>query len=305
MADGCLSQFITSTDGLRLHVCIFGSRAAAGLPVVCLPGLTRTCADFGPLATALSQDGARRRRVITLDYRGRGRSDYDPDPSHYNPATELADLLSVTAALDVGPAVYVGTSRGGILTMLLASVQPAAIAGAVLNDIGPVIETAGLARIKGYVGRLPQPENFADGARILHDLFADQFPKLSESDWMGFSRRSFKEQDGKLVPTYDVSIAQTLETMDLTQPPAPLWPQFDQLAGVPLMVIRGANSDLLSPATVQAMQARREDLVALDVPDQGHAPLLVEHEVISRIAAFILHCEVTRSEGMVQPAPAG
>jgi pimeloyl-ACP methyl ester carboxylesterase len=295
MPDGYLSRFIASADGLKLHVGIFGSRRAAGLPVVGLPGLTRTGADFDALATALSQDSERPREVVAIDYRGRGGSDYDPDPLNYNPATELADLLTVIAALDLPAAVYIGTSRGGILAMLLAAARPTAIAGVVLNDIGPVIEVGGLARIRSYVGQLPEPSSFTAGAGVLRRIFGVQFPKLSDDDWMAFSRRSFKEQDGRLVPTYDVRIARTLETMDLAQPLPPLWSEFEALSGVPMMVIRGANSDILSAATVEAMRARRPDLVALEVADQGHAPLLAEPEVISQIAFFVAQCDRLRS----------
>jgi pimeloyl-ACP methyl ester carboxylesterase len=301
MADGRQSRFITSTDGLKLHVEIFGSTEAAPPPVVCLPGLARTSADFEVLAVALSHDRERPRRVIAVDSRGRGRSDYDPDPLHYHPAIELGDLISVIAALDLGPAVFVGTSRGGILAMLLASARPAGIAGVVLNDIGPVIEVEGLARIRGYVGRLPEPGSFADGARILRQTFAAQFPKLSEEGWMAFARRTFKMQGGKLVSTYDPRIAETLQPTDPPQPLEPLWPQFDALSGIPLMVIRGANSDILSVATVEAMRARRPDMVAIEIPDQGHAPLLAEREVIGAIASFVVQCEAARADRQAIP----
>jgi pimeloyl-ACP methyl ester carboxylesterase len=287
MTEGCRSQFITSDDGLRLHVNVFGSRRQASVPVVCLPGLARTGADFDALAMALSRDLEPPRRVITMDYRGRGRSDYDRNPLNYNLATELADLLSVITALDIGPAVFIGTSRGGILAMLLATARPTAIAGVVLNDIGPVIEVRGLARIKSYVGQLPEPSNFADGARILRQVFAAHFPKLSDDDWMAFAKRSFKEQDGRLVPTYDVRIAKTLEGIDLERPIQPLWSEFDALSSRPVMVIRGANSDILSAATVEAMHARRRDMMAVEVPDQGHAPLLAEREIIGQISSFL------------------
>jgi pimeloyl-ACP methyl ester carboxylesterase len=291
MADGCVSQFITSHDGLKLHVGTYGPRTATTVPVVCLPGLARTGADFETLATALAGDRNRPRHVVTMDYRGRGRSDYDRDPFSYNFATELADVLAVLTALDIDPAVFVGTSRGGILAMLLGSARPTAIAGVVLNDIGPVIDVRGLARIKSYVGNLPEPKSFADGAEILRRLFASQFPKLSENDWIAFSERAFKEQDGRLLPTYDVRIARTLEGIDLERPLQSLWMEFDSLAHMPVMVIRGANSDLLSAATVEAMRARKPDLNTIEVPDQGHAPLLVEDEIIGHIGSFVAHCE--------------
>jgi pimeloyl-ACP methyl ester carboxylesterase len=290
MTNGCASQFITSHDGLKLYVGAYGARPAATLPVVCLPGLARTSADFDVLATALAGDPRRPRYVVTMDYRGRGRSDYDRDPFNYNFATELADVLAVLTALDLGPAVFIGTSRGGILAMLLAAARPAAIAGVVLNDIGPVIDLRGLARIKSYVGNLPEPKSFSDGAEILRRLFAAQFPKLSQDDWMAFSKRTFKEQDGRLLATYDVRIAKTLANINLERPLQPLWVEFDALVRVPVMVIRGANSDLLSTATVEAMRARRPGVEAIEVPDQGHAPLLVEHEIISQIGSFIANC---------------
>jgi pimeloyl-ACP methyl ester carboxylesterase len=264
--------------------------AHTALPVVFLPGLARTGADFEALATALAADPHGPRYVVALDSRGRGLSDYDRDPSNYNFATELADLLTVLTALDIGPAVFVGTSRGGILTMLLAVARPAAIAGAVLNDIGPVIDVRGLARIKSYVGQLPRPKSLADGAEILRRLFGSQFPKLADDDWLAFSRRTFKEQNGRLVATYDVRIAETLAAIDFERPIPSLWAEFDALARMPLMVIRGANSDLLSAATVAAMRGRRTDMVAIEVPDQGHAPLLMEPEIIADIGAFVARC---------------
>jgi pimeloyl-ACP methyl ester carboxylesterase len=296
MPDGSASQFITSHDGLKLHVSGYGPRAAVSMPVVCLPGLARTGADFDVLASALAGDPEHPRYVVAMDYRGRGRSDYDRDPFNYNFAIELADVLAVLTALDIGPAIFVGTSRGGILSMLLAVARPTAIAGVVLNDIGPVIEVQGLARIKSYVGNLPEPKSFTDGAEILRRLFASQFPRLSDDDWIAYSRRAFKEEGGRLRPTYDVRLARTLEGIDLGRPFPSLWVEFDALAGVPVMVIRGANSDILSPATVTAMRARRPDLDAIEVPDQGHAPLLVEPETIGHIGSFIAYCERSRAQ---------
>jgi pimeloyl-ACP methyl ester carboxylesterase len=281
------SIFVTSSDGLRLHARCFGSRATASIPVVCLPGLARTAADFDALATALTSDSSMSRRVIALDYRGRGRSQYDRNPANYSIPVELADVIAVVTALEALPAIFVGTSRGGILTMLLAAARPSTIAGVILNDIGPAIEPQGLMRIKSYVGKLPQPRTFEEGADILHRLFQTQFPKLKQQDWLAYSRRTFKEQGGRLVPDYDANLAKTLASIDLEQPVPALWSQFDALAKVPVMVVRGANSDILSADTVDAMRALRKDLETLEVPDQGHAPLLAEPNVIGRVTDFI------------------
>src|SRR5579864_564391 len=192
------SAFISAPDGLKLHARCHGRRSASGLPVVCLPGLARTAADFDALAAVLANDAARPRRVIALDYRGRGQSGYDRDPARYNFQVEMADVLAVVTALDASPAIFVGTSRGGILTMLLAALRPSVIAGAVLNDIGPVIEPKGLMRIKGYVGKLPQPRSFEEGAEILRRLFDAQFPKLEPGDWLASAHRTFRQENGAL-----------------------------------------------------------------------------------------------------------
>jgi len=285
------STFVTAPDGLRLHVRCYGRASAAGTSVVCLPGLARTTADFDALATALSRDGSHPRRVIALDYRGRGLSQYDNNPANYSLPVELADVLAVVAALETLPAVFIGTSRGGILTMLLAAVRPSAIAGAVLNDIGPVIEPQGLMRIKSYVGKLPQPRTFEEGAEILRRLFHTQFPLLGPNDWLAAARRMFKEEDGQLVTTYDPRLATTLAAVDLEQPVPTLWKEFDALTHVPVMVIRGANSDILSASTVAEMKARHPALETFEVPDQGHAPLLAEPDTVALIANFVGACD--------------
>jgi pimeloyl-ACP methyl ester carboxylesterase len=288
--EGSASYFVSAPDGLRLHARSYGARDRRRTPVVCLPGLARTTHDFDTLAEALANDPERARHVLAIDYRGRGESEYDRDPANYNIATEVADLLAILTALEIEPAVLVGTSRGGILAMVLATVRPGVIAGVVLNDIGPVIETKGLVRIKSYLGRLPQPKGLDDAADILQHLFAAQFPKLGPNDWAAVARRTFKEQNGSFKPRYDPKLAEALKGVDMARAVPPLWKEFDALASVPVMVVRGANSDILTAETVAAMRARRPDLATLEVPDQGHAPLLAESDVIAEIAAFIARC---------------
>jgi len=286
-----VSHFITAQDGLKLHVRAYGARPISALPVVCLPGLARTGADFHRLASALADDTEHPRHVLALDYRGRGLSDYDSNPDNYSLPVELADVLSVLTTLEIGRAVIVGTSRGGLLAMLLGSARPAALAGVVLNDIGPVIEPHGLARIKSYVGRLPQPKSFEEAAEVLRQLFSPQFPALSADDWMELGQRTFRDQGGRIIPDYDPKLAHALRDVDIERPLPDLWQQFDSLADVPMLIIRGANSDLLSPATFEAMRARRSQCETLVVPDQGHAPLLTDDETVSRIGNFVRFCE--------------
>lgn len=284
---GFRSVYVTAKDGLKLHLREYGERPAPGLPIVCLPGLTRASVDFHPLAYALSHDPKRARRVLTLDYRGRGLSDCDPNPANYSIPVELDDVLTVLTACAAEPAIIVGTSRGGMIAMALGVVRPTAIAAVVLNDIGPVVDMSGLLRIKDYVGKLPKPKDFAEGAEIIHKLFATQFPKFGDRDWIAAAHRTWRDDNGKLVLAYDPALADTLAALDANTPLPTMWPQFDSLADIPMLVIRGALSDILSPETVADMRARRRQLDVLEVPDQGHAPLLIEPDVIAQIAAFI------------------
>jgi pimeloyl-ACP methyl ester carboxylesterase len=286
-ADEFSSIFVSAADGLKLHARCIGPPALPGMPVVCLPGLTRTAEDFDVLARALAADASRPRRVLALDYRGRGRSGYDPDPRNYSVPVEVADIIAVITALKALPAIFIGTSRGGILAMVLASIRRDAVAAVVLNDIGPVIEPAGLMRIKGYVGNLPQPKDYDDAAAMLRRLFGAQFPTLGEQDWLASARRAFKDDNGRLVQTYDRNLAQTLADVSPDMPPPTLWPQFDALAGLPVMLIRGALSDLLSEQTAAAMRARHDGLEVFKVAHQGHAPLLADSDTIGRIAGFV------------------
>src|SRR6266446_3684324 len=287
------SLFVSAQDGLRLHVRAHGARTDRALPVVCLPGLARTTVDFDTLALALSGDREHPRPVLALDYRGRGKSDYDRKPANYNLQVELADLLAVLTALGIGRAAFVGTSRGGILTMLLAVARPTAIAGCVLNDIGPVIDLAGLMRIKGYVGKLPALTSFTAAAEALKRRFGSQFPKWSDDDWLAFARATFKEDGARLVVDYDPKLATILEAIGPARPLPTLWNEFDALDRVPVMVIRGANSDILSAATVEGMRKRRRALEMLEVPEEGHAPRLAGALTIERISGFIASCDAT------------
>jgi pimeloyl-ACP methyl ester carboxylesterase len=230
--------------------------------------------------------------VLALDYRGHGQSEYDRNPDNYTLPVLLADLSTVLIALETVPAIFVGTSYGGLLAMMLAAWRPTAIAGVILNDIGPVVEPQGWVRIKGYVGKLPVPRSFEEGADILRWWFDAQFPKLTRQEWIAFAQRTWRQHGGRLLPDYDPRLARTLQGADLQHLPT-LWNHFAALARVPLMVIRGARSDMLASTTLQAMLSRRDEIEVVVVPDQGHPPFLVEPSLIRRIMAFVASCDVS------------
>ncbi|KAF0120466.1 MAG: alpha/beta hydrolase [Xanthobacteraceae bacterium] len=265
------SRFVTAKDGLRLHARVYGGAAGGPVPLVCLPGLSRNSGDFDVLARALAPE----RPVIALDYRGRGLSGWDANWQNYALPVELEDVFGVLAALGLDRAIFLGTSRGGLLTMLTGMARPDLLAGAILNDIGPVIEGAGLARIRAYLGRLREPSTIDEAIALLKDAGAGRFPALTDDDWRGQAESIWTDRDGAFAPAFDPALAKTLETADFSQPLPTLWPQFDGLGGVPLMVIRGEHSDILSEATVAAMVERRPDL------------LLTDSGSIGRIAAFV------------------
>jgi pimeloyl-ACP methyl ester carboxylesterase len=224
--------------------------------------------------------------VLALDYRGRGFSEYDRDWKNYSLEIENSDLLSVLTALEIDAAIFIGTSRGGLHTMLLSATRPTVIRGAVLNDIGPVLEPRGMARIRGYVGRLPVPRSIPDAADLLKEMMSERFNGLSEADWEAYAKITFADAVGRIKSRYDQNLMKTLEGLDLEQPLPTLWPQFDGLRGVPLLILRGANSDLFSAETLKEMTERHPGAEVHTVEGQGHAPLLLDQETVTRICGF-------------------
>ncbi len=284
--------YCQSADGLKLHAKIIGPDNGSALPLLCLPGLTRTTDDFDDIARALATNPAAPRMVVAVDYRGRGLSDYDPDPAKYAVPVELGDVLTIAASLGITRAILLGTSRGGLISMALAAVQPQLLAGVILNDIGPALEMDGLMKIKGYIANPPPRTTWDEAARGLKDLFGSVFPSLNDAGWMAWAHRAFREKaDGGLERTYDLKLSHTLDGLDPASPLPQVWELFDKLAGVPLMLIHGGLSDLLSPQGVQDMIARRPDIDLVKVPDQGHAPLLADKPTMERIVAFCARCD--------------
>ena len=273
--EGFEDLYYTSRDGLRLHARRYPAAGGAGRharPALCLPGLTRNGRDFHDLAVTLSRRSNTPRTVYTLDYRGRGLSEFDPDWRNYSVPVEMLDVLDFVTLSGLHDAAVIGTSRGGLITMLMAAAQPTAIGAVVLNDIGPVIEHEGLARISGYVGRVPLPFSWPDAARMVRELNRRHFPEISETVWEEVARHLYNEKNGKPAPGYDSNLGNALSVLDGPMPT--LWPQFEALKRVPLMVVRGENSDILTAETVDEMRRRHPAMATMTVANQGHAPLL-------------------------------
>lgn len=284
--------FCQSADGLKLHAKVIGPNDSTALPVLCLPGLTRTTDDFDDIARAIATSPSTPRKVVAIDYRGRGLSDYDPDPAKYAVPVELGDVLAIAASLGISRAILLGTSRGGLISMAMAAAQPKLLAGVILNDIGPALEIDGLMKIKGYIANPPPRKTWNEAAHGLKELFGTVFPSLTDDEWTAWARRAFREKaGGGLERTYDLKISHTLDGLDPSNPLPQVWELFDAMAGVPLMLIHGALSDLLSVQGVKDMVTRRPDIDLVTVADQGHAPLLADKPTMDRIVAFCERCD--------------
>ncbi|SPJ24432.1 alpha/beta fold hydrolase [Palleronia abyssalis] len=262
----------TTSDGLRLHYEDRGD----GPPILCLSGLTRNSTDFDYLAPHLSDA-----RMIALDYRGRGQSDW-ADPSTYTVPVEARDAVELLDHLGLDRVPVIGTSRGGIIAMFLAATAKDRLAGVCLNDIGPTITEAGLAVIRSYIGRNPPQKTHAEAVAARATLLAG-FQNVPEDRWRAEVEKHYEETPDGLRINYDPALAQTM-TEGAAAPD--LWPLFDAMEGLPLACIRGANSDLLSAETVAEMQARRPDMIVAEVPGRGHVPFLDEPESLDAIARW-------------------
>lgn len=268
-----MADFITS-DGIRLHYETNGS----GAPVLCLPGLTRNSRDFDFLAPHLTTFS-----MIRMDYRGRGLSDYDPDYMNYNIFRESHDAIELLDHLDVDRAAIIGTSRGGLIAMALAASHPERLAGVILNDVGPVIDPSGIAKIMEYVGAKPFAKTYDEAARTLQHVMQPQFPSVSLDIWRKQAENQYSEDQDGLTLRYDPALRTALIEQAAAGAVPDLWMFFDALRDIPCGVIRGANSDVLSTETLMQMQSRRPDLISTEVPDRGHVPFLDEPQSLDVI----------------------
>lgn len=273
----------TSRDGLTLHARRYG-QPGGRRPVVCIPGLTRNCRDFETVAPWIAGQG---RDVIAVDLRGRGKSDRSV-PRRYNPRVYAEDMACLLEATGLEQAVFVGTSLGGLVTMALAARRPALIAGAVLNDVGPRVAPAGLARIRAYAGKAIDVASWGDAADYARQINGVAFPAYGDEDWMIVARRLFTEKDGRPVLDYDPDIFSPPHPLlvRLTEPLA--WSAFRRLARTgPLQLVRGELTDVIDVRTVSRMQRLAPDMADAVIPGVGHAPMLDEAESRAALAEFL------------------
>ena len=264
----------TTADGLALHYTDQGH----GLPVIALAGLTRNGADFDHVAPHLPV------RLIRPDYRGRGQSDW-ADPATYTIPQEAADTLALMDHLGLARAAILGTSRGGLIAMLLAATAKDRLIGVALNDIGPEIAAAGLDVIKDYIGRNPPQKTYAEAAAARAKLWT-HFADVPMDRWLAEVQAHYAQTPDGLVIRYDPRLRDAV--LDAGAQPVPdLWPLFDALQGLPLALIRGANSDLLTLQTAEEMARRRPDMIRADVPGRGHVPFLDEPQALDALHAWL------------------
>lgn len=277
--------YYTSQEGLRLYAREYGNRRMVKTPILCLPGLTRNAKDFHELASLISAD----RRVLCPDFRGRGKSEYASSWTGYTPEAEMRDTLDLMAACGIEHAILIGTSRGGLVSMTMGLSRPTAIKAVIMNDVGPEVDPAGITRILGYAGKMKAPASWNEAAILLRQMNEREFPNLTGEQWHAFARNTFNDVDGKPVMDYDAAIGKGLQhAAKLLRGKLPtLWKEFLGLSHVPVLLVRGENSDLLSKETAAAMADRHPDLTLVTAKDRGHAPFLNEPEVAQAITSFL------------------
>lgn len=288
MPEAFTDHFFTTADGLKIHFRDYAPACeAAGLPVVCLHGLTRNVKDFEDLAPRIVEMG---RRVISVSQRGRGLSDPDPMAERYQPLTYAVDVVGLLDSIGVKRAIFIGTSMGGLMTMIIAAQEPDRLGGAVINDIGPEIAPEGIARIVANVSSRDPVTTWDEAAARSRASNLAAFPKRADDAdfWANFARKTWIEDGDQIRLDYDGTI---VEQMGAGDDLPDLWPFWAPFAQIPTLLVRGGITDLLTPATVTRMREQAPDMRCVEVPDVGHAPFLTEPEAWAAIARFLADCD--------------
>lgn len=285
---GFEERIVATVDGLALYARDYAPLLPeTGLPVVCLHGLTRNSRDFEVIAPRIAALG---RRVIAADMRGRGQSANDPDPAHYVAAVYAQDVIKLLDELRIPKAVFIGTSMGGLITMVIATIAPDRIAASVLNDVGPQLSAEGLSRIAAYVGHVQPVDDWAAAAEAVRAINGSAFPERADDEdfWLAFARRTLRtREDGRLEFDYDPHIALAFADFDADSPPPDLTPLFQALSAKPVLSVRGALSDLMTDAAIAHMRDIAPAMESVTIDAVGHAPMLDEPEAWDAVLDFL------------------
>ncbi len=281
MSTDAPGQFFETTDGLNVFYRDFGSDQP-GTPVICLPGLTRNSRDFDDIARRLSS----RRRVLTIDFRGRGYSDHDPDWKNYVPGTYVNDVWTLLDQLDIPKVIVLGTSLGGLCAMAMALMQSERVVGVVLNDVGPEINPAGMERIQAYTGRAAPVSTWEEAAKQTRETYGDWLPGLDDDDFMKLARCTYREDEAG-VPRLDLDDDIGRAVREIEPSGVDPWQLYAALEQKPVTLLWGVLSDILTRDIVDKMEAAKPDLAVVEVPNRGHVPLLDEPECLAAIDGFL------------------
>lgn len=284
----------SATDGLMLGGRLYGEDNQDQTPVVCLAGLSRNCLDFHNLAVHFSSKEGGERKVLAIDYRGRGYSQYDKNWQNYTIFQEAEDTIAAITASGFKHLDIIGTSRGGLIAMLLGSMRPGILNSVILNDIGPVLEGQGLLRIRNSLEKRKKPKTWQEAEEEFVRVGKLQFPMLTEAQWQEEAHRVFEEKDGKIIPRYDKKLVNTLMSINFDVRLPDMWAQFASLTNIPVMTLRGEHSDLLSKETLEMMQALHPNMKVEIVSGQGHAPRLGTAGLPEKITSFFGKVKATK-----------
>lgn len=279
-----LDYWYQSSDGLKLYARDYPAKTDTAPTILCMHGLTRNSADFEGISEVLAGDY----RLLVVDQRGRGRSQYDTATANYQPSIYVQDMFRLLEGLAIDRLILMGTSMGGIMAMLMAVLQPTMVQALIVNDIGPEVNAAGLERLKHYVGKTAAVESWEEAAQQSKEINGLAFPNADADFWPQFARRTYRQnQYGKPQLAYDCAIAEPLNDTESNSAAPDLWPVFEQITAIPMLLIRGALSDILAPQCVQQMRELKPDLKFAQVPNVGHAPMLDESAAIDAITQFL------------------
>ncbi|WP_169568917.1 alpha/beta fold hydrolase [Sneathiella limimaris] len=279
-----VEDYYQSEDGLNLCFRSYG-HSSQRLPIICLSGLTRNSQDFDEFAETFSRD----RQIFTLDYRGRGKSDYDPNYQNYNPQTYLQDIFRFLESQKIEKAVFLGTSLGGLLSIAIGGLAPKYVGGIILNDVGPEVASAGGSRIAGYVGKDVRFQSLEEIAAAQKEQYTSAYPDVEDSYWLETAKVSFTydDKDKNFRPNYDLGLGKALVEQIEEGNSIDLWPVFENLKNIPMLAIRGALSDVLSEETFQKMQDILPEMQHITLPNRGHVPLLNEPQSLQALTRFL------------------